>query len=197
MERWLRTNEAEEAVAALEFVSRHIPLVRGDLAEWRWIIISLHIAVQGFMAVALRDSAGLTVLPDRLAAKWLRAYDEDKPLPRERLDSFPNLYAKAKSADTAKHLAATPFSPSESQDRSIERLHSFRNQFIHFVPMGWSLEVSGLPIICLDALSLVDHLAHSYRQLIWNEDEHPDRIQRALTASRESLASLAVEYGAA
>jgi hypothetical protein len=41
------------------------------------------------------------------------------------------------------------FNASESHDKSVRKLNSFRNDFIHFVPKGWTLELTGLPRICL------------------------------------------------
>ena len=71
---WIRTDEQEEAVAALEAFAHFLPLVATDLFGWRWAIVSLHTALQGFMVVAIRDSAGLSPLPDDLAAAWLQAH---------------------------------------------------------------------------------------------------------------------------
>jgi hypothetical protein len=87
---WIRTDEQEEAVAALEAFTRFLPFIRGDRFAWRWVILSLHIALQGFMVVAIRDSAGLSPIPDDLAAAWLLAHRCGLPTPAERLDKFQN-----------------------------------------------------------------------------------------------------------
>jgi hypothetical protein len=59
----IRSNEQEEAIGALEAVARFLPRVREDPFEWRWVIISLRTALQGFMVVAIRDTAGMFPLP--------------------------------------------------------------------------------------------------------------------------------------
>lgn len=190
MERWLRTDEAQEAVSALELAVRHLGSVPSDIFAWRWVVISLHIATQGFMVIALRDSAGLIPLPDELAERWLHAYRRHRPLPSARLDSFPKLYKKVQLERTAAQLGATPFKPVGSQGRSITLLNSLRNQFIHFLPMSWSLEVSGLPAVCLDVLGFIGFLVHEYRPLVWHEEQHPRRVAIALNSARNLLVPL-------
>src|SRR5438093_1055479 len=71
---WIRTDEHEEAIGALEAFCRFVARVREDPFEWRWAILSLHTALQGFMVVAIRDSAGMFPLANDVAAAWLAAY---------------------------------------------------------------------------------------------------------------------------
>ncbi len=191
---WLHTDEAEEAVKALEAVAHFARDVPTDLFAWRWTVLTIHNAVQGFMVIALRDSAGLLVLRNNLAAEWLAEHEARGGYPEERLDSFMNLYKKIKKASIAEQLGATPFTPAGTQGRSIKLLDSLRNQFIHFLLASWSLDVSGLPHICLDALEVVEYLAKGYRHLVWHDDTHPPRIDDALKEARATLESLEAQY---
>ena len=154
MSTWLRTDEAEEAVSALESFVGFLRDTETDVLNCRWAIISLHIATQGFMVVALRDSAGLIPLRDDIASEWLRAYRAGETLPKDKLDSYRGLYKKVKRKSIAAQLQANPFQPKGRQEESTLRLCDFRDRFIHFVPTSWSLEVDGLPRICGDAWSL-------------------------------------------
>jgi len=187
MVEWLRTDEAEEAVGALEAAARFIGELQTDLFAWRWAILSLHIAAQGFMVVALRDSAGLLPLRDEVAAEWLEAHRAGTPPPAEKLDEFLNLYKKVKRKEIATLLQATPFEPKDSQGRSIKMLNRLRNQFVHFLPMTWSLETAGLPEMCLDVLDFIEFLSASYRPHLWRGQAHPKRIATALAAARAVL----------
>ena len=54
MEIWFRTDEFEEAILSFEKVAESSELIAKDLSRWRWLVISLHNAVQGFMVLALR-----------------------------------------------------------------------------------------------------------------------------------------------
>ena len=88
------TDEFNESVSAMELLAELSFEVSNDSYNWKWIIMFLHLALQNFMILALRDSAGLTILKDKVAKKWLQAYEEGKQLPREVLDSFPNYTIK-------------------------------------------------------------------------------------------------------
>lgn len=189
MTKWIRTDEAEEAVGTLEYVAGFVTEAGRAPLVWRWVIISLHIAMQGFMVIALRDSAGLIPLKEDCAAAWLEAHQNGKPYPDCRLDSFRNLYRKIKRQEVATSLGATRFTPTGSQGRSIKLLSTLRNQFIHFVPSSWSIESAGLPQMCRDVLDTIEFLAQGYRSILWHDSTHPDRIQSALEASRAALTS--------
>lgn len=191
MPDFFTTNEAEETVAALEMTARALQDVPTDVYSWRWVIISLHIAAQGFMVIALRDSAGLIPLRDDIATNWLEAYREDKPPPNERLDSFRNLYRKVKRKKIARFLNAKAFEPVGSQEHSMHLLCQLRDRFIHFLPMSWSLEVTGLPRMCSDVLDFVEFLHKEYRLLVWHREHHRRRIYLALGSARQILGRIA------
>jgi hypothetical protein len=97
MERWFRTDEAEETLSALEIVADALLRVRSNLYQWKWAILALHGAVQGFMVLALRGSNGLHALRDEDAQRWLEAHDRGEPYPTNlKLDDFLSLYDKIK-----------------------------------------------------------------------------------------------------
>lgn len=51
--RYLRTDEHEEAVRSLEWAEAQARSLGEDSYQWKWVLISLHNAVQGFMVLAL------------------------------------------------------------------------------------------------------------------------------------------------
>ncbi|SRR6266404_8936055 len=191
---WIRTDEHEEAIGALEAFCRFVARVREDPFEWRWAILSLHTALQGFMVVAIRDSAGMFPLANDVAAAWLAAYRSGLPPPREELDSFPNLYRKIKRREIATFLQGQPLVPSGTQGHSVRMLNRIRNQFVHFVPASWSLQADGLPGIGLDCLAVIRYLAHDYRDLVWTALQL-SRIDTALANAIGLLEGLRDEYG--
>ncbi len=193
---WIRTNEQEEAVGALEAFARFLPLTRTDPFGWRWVILGLHTALQGFMVVSIRDSAGMSPLPDDLAAAWLRAHRCGLPTPEERLDKFLNLYTKIKRLNVAALVQGRPFRPSGAQGYSVRLLNRLRNQFVHFLPASWSLELTGLPHMCLDCLAIIQYLAHDYREshLLWRQASYLGRIDAAVRSSETFLKDLKREY---
>ena len=184
--RWLRTDEHEEAVRSLEWVAALSRTVETDAYTWKWIIIALHNATQGFMVLALWDGTGLRALRDNIAAKWLKAYRSGGDYPIEKLDEFSNLYAKVKSRRGAKPA----FSPGLTHDKNLSRLNSFRNEFTHFTPKGWCLELALLPPICRDALDLIEFLGWKSSQVLWHKPTHVRRVKSAIRATRKALQTL-------
>ena len=182
-EIWLRTDEYEEAVSSLEFATEEIGQVSEDLYRWKWIILSLHNAVQGFMVISLRGTNGLRVLKDDVAKAWLKAHEAGEPLPEEKLDSFLNLYKKTKNGLSN----GVKFKPVGTQGRSIKKLDSLRDELIHFTPKGWSLEVSGLPGICIDCFAIIRFLAFESGAATWYEEEFETRARNALKSVEEAM----------
>jgi len=191
---YLRTDEREEAVRSLEFARSQAALLSDDPYAWKWILISLHNAVQGFMVLALRNGNGLLALRDHIAAKWLKVYREGGEYPVEKLDDFLSLYEKVKKPSNFHRVSAACFAGSEARDLSMKRLNDIRNEFIHFTPKGWSLQMAGLPQICLDGLDLIRHLGWETNAVTWYHAGHRTRARRAERILRRAMEAVKGAY---
>ena len=192
---YYRTDEETEAADALAVAARFAGELASDMRMWRWIIIALHNAVQGFMVLSLRHGNGLLALTDDSAAEWLKAYEQDaKEFPNEQLDSYLGLYKKVKSSKWGTVGGNRRFVPQGTQGRSIRKLNRIRNDFIHFTPKGWSLELAGLPQISLDALAVVSFLGWETTNIHWHDEEPLARSKAAYETLRATLAPLSVVY---
>lgn len=200
MDNWLRTDEALEAVFSLEMVCDQLPQTRHNVHYWKWIIIALHNAVQGYMVLALQGSDSLNILNKECRQQWIAAYKSRSAVfPPRRLDDFLNLYKKIKKGRKAyeehtlrgrplqgtekapmlMYVGSKPFKPQGTQTESVKLLNELRNDFIHFLPQGWSLEVSGLPQMVKDCVDIIDFLAFECGNVIWHNS--------ALRAKTEQL----------
>ena len=184
---YLRTSEQEEAVRSLEWAATQAKLIEGDPYLWKWVIISLHNASQGFMVLALWNGNGLLSMTDKVAEKWLNAHQNGTPYPKDRLDEFLNLYRKSKDPANFNYLGSAPFSGASQHDASFKDLNEFRNEFIHFTPKGWSLLLHGLPEMTLDVLALVEHFGWRSTSILWYE---PSRRTRAKWAHRSLVRTM-------
>ena len=196
MGQFLRTSEHEEAVRSVEWAEVQARSLAEDPYLWKWVIIALHNAAQGFMVLALWGGNGLLTLRPRIAAKWLRAYESGGPFPAEQLDDFLSLYAKVKDQSNFHTVGAGPYRASASADESLRLLNSVRNEFTHFTPKGWSLQLAGLPRICLDALGLIEFLGWQSTAILWHRRVHLVRAKRALKRCRRTLLTLESAYAA-
>jgi hypothetical protein len=191
----LRTDETEEAVSAIEMVSESIMMVEADIYRWKWALVALHSAVQGFMVLALRGGNGLAVLRDDVASAWLGAHEMNAPYPEDRLDTYDNLYRKVKSDCMLMYTHSKKFVPVGSQSSSIKGLKHLRNQLIHFVPRGWLLECSGLPALFSDCLDLIDFLGWECGNVIWLQHPLESRAKAAIVSTRSAIFRLRQIYG--
>lgn len=106
------------------------------------------------MAFHLGFGNDLLVMTQEDAEAWLEAHESEAAYPESEMDSFLNLYKKIKKHE----ILDFRFTPTGQQGSSIKRLNWFRNEFVHFMPKGWSIEMSDMPSICLDTLNIMKSL---------------------------------------
>lgn len=164
---WLQTDERADAIASLKLYVDVIQQINSDLSYWKWAIVSLHSAVQSVFAFHLGFGNDLLVMKQEDAEKWLKAHESGGAYPDSKMDSFLNLYKKIKKHE----VLGFKFLPRGQQGRSIKRLNWFRNEFVHFMPKGWSIEVCGLPDICIDCLKIIQNLGEGPIQVRWENDK--------------------------
>lgn len=176
-EFWLRTDEREDAIASLKLYVDAVSKVNSDIVYWKWAIISLHSAVQSLMAFHLGFGNDLLVMPQEDAETWLKAHESGAAYPETKMDSFLNLYKKIKKHE----VLGFKFIPTGQQGGSIKRLNWFRNEFVHFMPKGWSIEMSGMPSICLDNLNIMKSLNDGPVGMRWEDEKQADLFSGLLT----------------
>jgi hypothetical protein len=192
---YLRTDESEEAVSALEMVADRLAVVEEDIYQWKWAIIALHNAAQGFMVLALRGTNSFHVLGKKAAKAWTEAVAAGEvPPPGDRLETYLNLYSRTKGQRMMMYVNSRKFQPHDTQDDSIRDLNALRNDFVHFLPKGWSLEVSGLPAMFEDVLAYVDFLGWDSGNVVWIDEDLETRAKAALDTARHEAASIERAY---
>jgi hypothetical protein len=194
--RWLRTNEHLEAINSLEMVCAQIPKVVGNLHNWKWVIIALHNAVQGYMVLALEGSNSLDVYTDKIKKKWIEAFrSKSKNFPDRYMDFFPNLYNKIQDPNLmGKWVGSQPFKPEGTQTDSIEQLNEIRVYFIHFLPVIGSIEISGLPQIVRDCIDVIEFLTFKSGNIHPNDDDIGAKTGDLIKNIRLQINPLREEY---
>jgi hypothetical protein len=190
-ETWLETDESEEAIAALEFLAELASTLRSNIRRWKWVIIVTHNAVQCFMVIALRQSDGRGPIRDDIMAKIIQAQAKDEVPPTEKLDDFMELYKKIKTPSRMqKYGQSKHFTSTKDQDRAIKMLHDLRNEFLHFTPKGWSLEVSGGPHLCLQCLEIIHFLVHDSGTIWFGSEAKSKRCTSAMAAVTQQFRNI-------
>ena len=161
---------------------------------WKWAIIALHSGLQGMMVLALKGSNGLNVLSDENKKQWLKWHNSDrcdKARPRDlKLASFLGLYKRIKSDRMKMYVQSRKFRPSETHDRSVGLLNNIRNDFIHFTPKVWGLELEGLPTIATDCLEIAEFLAWESGNVMWHRDDFIERLKTGFKSANESICAM-------
>jgi hypothetical protein len=168
-------------------ISRSCDAAITDLSAWKWIVIGTHSTLQGVMTLHLGNF--LAACPKNTEA-WLKAHDDETPYPESIMDKFLELYKRLKKNT----ISGYRLKPKGTQGRSIRKLNNFRNDFMHFMPKVWSIEISGMPAICLDCLEVAAHIGKHSLHKRWESEEQQQSFEKALSQCQSKLSAFRVKY---
>ena len=174
MGNYLRIDEEENAVDSLEKAAAFIR--EGDPVKWKWVSIALHMALYSFCICALQGTDYDRVLkePKRRGKQYLISFVE--AVTRIQQDQWMRQYVSSKTIVL-----------SESQKRSINFINKeLRNNFVHYIPLSWSIEVSGMPAIVEDVIQVIEQLVCESGN-IHLKNEQRNRAQNAIDNVRYHL----------
>lgn len=191
---WIRTDEAEDVAASVRHALRCRALAEEDPQAWKWVALALHAALQGALVCHLVTTASpLGVVTDRNAQEWTDYFEKSRTdnqcrPPKTRLLDLPELVKLARKPQSAGDgRKAGIVRVSDAELVWLRRFHAdIRNQFVHFEPMGWTVEVSGLASLA----ALISRIIKDTIQIGW-AFRHKDAAWRdALRMELTALASL-------
>lgn len=197
---YIHIDERLDVLASLEFCAISLTHTRQTERAWKWVVLSLHSALQGAMVCHLSGTAQLGALTEQSASKWLAWYnnkrpsetetesmqesfdefgapithaeDNGEPAPVETVASaavlFERLYCESKRVEVS---FGEVISVTEQQKKSFERLHRLRNNFTHFSPKGWSIELNYIKETICDVLQVLGLILDDSWTLIHMSDE--------------------------
>lgn len=144
--KWLRIEEHTNALNYLVMLSQFVLKINEDPFYWKWIMITLHGAMYGFAVSMIRGTDVESVIINTNNG--------------ERLISFNEALRRCQNKSWMQYaLLNETLILSESQKKSIRKMKDlFRNEFIHFKPKGWSIELHLFIEITLDCLDVIRFL---------------------------------------
>lgn len=162
--RWLEVTAEDNAIDYLEKSAEFVQ--RADAYKWKWVSISLHAALYAFAICALRGTD-----PDRVTeGKKRRLIGFSKALDRCQRDECMLLYADSKTLVL-----------SGDEKGAIDKIgQALRNNFIHYSPRLWFIEVSGMPLIVRHCCRVVRFIALESGNVRLNGNGKRNRIRSAL-----------------
>ena len=194
MENWLETDEQYDVLVSLSEVQHQVQRVAdGDAHCWKWAIIAMASAVNGALTCNLSGTMHVGALEENDAKRKIAALQIDATIERPvnpRLARPRELLKRARRADKRLETAGPPLTISDTQKRAFERLIEFRNAFMHFEPLGWFIETSGMVRIFEEVLSIIEQTSNggwAFRHLI---DRDREQLQIVLGELRHLFAKL-------
>ena len=181
---YIRFDQFEDVVASVDLVARLAPLPDDDSSRCKWTIVAAHSALQGAMVCALFTPASYLKSPSKKAAKKAAKSGVPPELIEDRLVEFAVLLKRC----VAGNAFCDPLVLKPKQHASILRLHrEFRNNFLHFAPLGWSIQKTILPPMICTALDAVETLMRQEQVGNRLTDAQQDRLATALQTARAAL----------
>lgn len=161
--RWYRTDERENAIESLEQAAR---FYRSRLRHrWKWLMIALHGAMNGFAICAVRGTD-----PDRVM-NGKNLIGPRAALHRCQNDVYMLQYAHSRSLELS----------DEEKEVVAKLLTWIRDNLLHFSPKLWSIEIAWLANILQHSTRVIRFLALESGNVRLTEVQRR-RIARALNA---------------
>lgn len=89
---------------------------------------------------------------------------------------LPELLKRSHDADYMAEFGGAPMPIDEQTDADIVALHALRNQFTHFAPVGWSIELTGLPRLIAVAIRYAHRLLFGHPACTYRMDQNRSEI---------------------
>jgi hypothetical protein len=179
---WLRIDEHSDVLASTDLLALLAPRLDRQPRDWKWAILAAQNGMQGSIVCAIQDSTRTNVLTRKSSAevlKWLETPQGASP--KEQLADFATLLRRFRKT--------CPGSLSADQYCRTLKLHrTFRNQFAHFVPSHWSVEVAMLPELLLSAIDLIEVAMRQHLVSMRTSGNFKRQLARNLSAARKALA---------
>lgn len=175
-EKWLRFTADTNALDFLERAENFIQQTESDIKAWKWVILALHGALYGFAICACRSTSYENIIQrTKKGIERLITLDEALRICQDR-EWMGTLYG------------GKPLELTESQKYSIKILKkSLRNNFEHYIPKGWSIEIHGLPGIAMNILDVIRFLSvETFRYQHLNQTQRR-RIKSIIFQSKRLL----------
>lgn len=216
---YISTNEEHDAVAALEVAARFLEAAETDPRDaWKWAVIALQNAVQGFMVLALQSTWPVRVLHRDQRATRIRAVEEFYRATEagdadaaaaaqaatfegeDEMAAFLHLYARIKDPNGAmmQVVNSKVYELRPTDDQCMRCLNDVRNEYIHFVPCQRSMLLTRFPAMAETGLHVIAFLLTESNNIGWFSGSHEDdlraRAYPALARANEAVARLAASY---
>lgn len=176
MAEYISFDRADDALMSLELLCRSIEEASNDLRHWKYVIVSAHNALQGFICMALCNGNDFNIIKEQHLKKWLKAHQEDESYyPDTQLDYFMKLYDRL-------------FTDAHGLDRNlISQLNITRNIFVHFNTDSFSVHQKLAISSCKEALRAIELSEKNANGLFFYHEAHKNEFDNLLARANVLL----------
>lgn len=186
---YVQTDERQDVLASLEHCAVCLADTQRSDRAWKWVVLSLHSALQGAMVCHLSGTAQVGALTPECVRQWSEWHERDRRgelefidggvdefglrvrsprrrrdrSPRDRVASASVLFKRLGSgSERIEFGCGRIIEITAAQRKSFERLHNLRNRFTHFSPSGWSIELQLIEGVFPDILDIIAQIADDW-----------------------------------
>lgn len=184
---YFQTSQPRELLACMEFAAEQADRAAEDHGAWRWLAISMTLAVQNACLCALDHgdefgTKGMTRTDARAVVRWTKQ-GRRGPAPlavREpRIVSPLELLRRTGDPMFLRPPFRLPLTHGITE--AFDDLVDLRNTFLHFSEDGWTVDVREIPPLIMSACDVVRHLAVTQPIYLKHaEPRHRERVAAAL-----------------
>ena len=175
MEHYLRIDEKENAIDSLQKATEFLKNTKNDQLYWKWFIVAIHHAVYHFMLLALQnsDQSGIWKEPKKLVDYGLSRKVVDTEDSKNKLVTFLEAFDRIQEEDRMSgYVNAKPFIADTKHKEAATRLNTIlRNNFAHFSPKGWSVEILFIIEAVSPMLEVIEFLVLKSGRLFMDEQQ--------------------------
>jgi hypothetical protein len=187
MKPYLRIDEKENAVDSLQRATEFLKNTESDPLYWKWFIVAIHHAIYHFMLLALQNSNGSGIWrePKKLVNLRLSREVVDTENPKNKIVDFKEAFDRIQeTARMSGNITAKPFIANNEHKKAAACLNTIlRNNFAHFSPKGWSIEISFIIDAVSPMLEVIEFLVLNSGRLFMDEQQR-NGIQSNITKIR-------------
>ena len=182
-----QTSQPRELLACVEFAALQAERVAEDPGAFRWLVISMNMAVQNACLCALDfddeyGTKGMRRADARIIEHWTKS-GRKGPTPHVLRDPkiVSPLELVERVADPRFLRAPYTLPLTRELEQDFDALNDLRNTFLHFSQDGWTTDLREFPPLIIGACAIIRHLAVTQPAYLRNAERgHRDRVAHAL-----------------
>ena len=162
-DEYLKTDERADVICSLQMTLSALKQAKDNSHSWKWVILTLHNAIQGAMVCHLSGSANLGACTKQSARKWRKWHDGDGngDAPELWLANPKELFKRLLDVDSRIEGArGGKISTDDAQKDAFKLLCELRKPFTHFQPKSWLIQIAGLPNMVLQIVTLIEAISN-------------------------------------